>query len=788
MRRALLVLALAASPAAAQQAVQGQAPAFQLEHFEPQADPERSILNVAGADVRGHLAASTGVLCHHADQPLVADPTAGTAEAVVASQTRCEILGSLGLFGVAQLDVALPVVLAQQAANDDALAVGALDRPTAGDLRVTPKVQLFQRVAGLAMALQAPLYLPTGDGGTFNSGGGLRLETRVIADWRAGPWHVAAHAGYQLQNVLRLHNVTLDDAFRWAVGVRAPTGLRDLRAFSTLFGQISTGVGRDPGRPGVTLEDGRDDPAEWLAGLEYRLPGGLLARAGGGRGVSVGLGAPDWRVLAGVDWLGPARAFAAEAWGDRRDALTRLRLTLFAPSLAQAAAVADRRRAAPGPDAVVSVDTATVGRPADVTLGLELGQAARPGRPDALLVAPSLALAVTDDVELAADAPAAVGRGASGLGDVGVRLKALAVDAADHAFGAGLVIPVVLPTATRADLTTGRARIGTLGLGAVHLGGLDLTTTLGVHLEDDLGASSPWAPVVEYGFGQRWHLGSTWQLGTELFGEHPLDDLLRPDVLGTAGTIGRELSGITWDLGVRASQYGDALTQVDVLLRGMWHPEAPRPLPPVVVAPPPAPSVPPGPIDTDGDGLVDADDRCPADPEDVDDFQDHDGCPDLDNDGDGVADAQDWCPNESGIRQWEGCNGVTVAVPFPFASARPEPEAAPLLAEMAAILREHATVRGVLIEGHTDDRGTEAFNLRLSLERALAIREALVAAGIPAGRIEVMGHGETSPVVAVDGLAGDALAGARAQNRRVRFVLLRRSGGEAVSRAAAVLR
>ncbi|MEZ4463051.1 MAG: OmpA family protein [bacterium] len=192
--------------------------------------------------------------------------------------------------------------------------------------------------------------------------------------------------------------------------------------------------------------------------------------------------------------------------------------------------------------------------------------------------------------------------------------------------------------------------------------------------------------------------------------------------------------------------------------------------------------------DTDGDGLVDADDRCPADPEDVDDFQDHDGCPDLDNDGDGVADAQDWCPNESGIRQWEGCNGVTVAVPFPFASARPEPEAAPLLAEMAAILREHATVRGVLIEGHTDDRGTEAFNLRLSLERALAIREALVAAGIPAGRIEVMGHGETSPVVAVDGLTGDALAGARAQNRRVRFVLLRRSGGEAVSRAAAVLR
>jgi OmpA-OmpF porin, OOP family len=50
--------------------------------------------------------------------------------------------------------------------------------------------------------------------------------------------------------------------------------------------------------------------------------------------------------------------------------------------------------------------------------------------------------------------------------------------------------------------------------------------------------------------------------------------------------------------------------------------------------------------DTDHDGIVDADDRCIDRPEDRDDFEDDDGCPDDDNDNDNVADSADRCPNE----------------------------------------------------------------------------------------------------------------------------------------------
>ena len=51
--------------------------------------------------------------------------------------------------------------------------------------------------------------------------------------------------------------------------------------------------------------------------------------------------------------------------------------------------------------------------------------------------------------------------------------------------------------------------------------------------------------------------------------------------------------------------------------------------------------------DSDGDGVVDADDECEIFPEDVDGFQDEDGCPDPDNDGDGLLDGDDRCPDEA---------------------------------------------------------------------------------------------------------------------------------------------
>jgi OmpA-OmpF porin, OOP family len=64
-------------------------------------------------------------------------------------------------------------------------------------------------------------------------------------------------------------------------------------------------------------------------------------------------------------------------------------------------------------------------------------------------------------------------------------------------------------------------------------------------------------------------------------------------------------------------------------------------------------------FDNDNDGIYDAQDKCPNEPEDFDGFEDKDGCPDLDNDKDGVLDANDACPNNpenmNGYKDEDGC-------------------------------------------------------------------------------------------------------------------------------------
>ena len=63
--------------------------------------------------------------------------------------------------------------------------------------------------------------------------------------------------------------------------------------------------------------------------------------------------------------------------------------------------------------------------------------------------------------------------------------------------------------------------------------------------------------------------------------------------------------------------------------------------------------------DRDGDGIKDDVDKCPDEPEDIDDFRDEDGCPDPDNDGDGILDKDDKCPNDpedkDGHEDEDGC-------------------------------------------------------------------------------------------------------------------------------------
>jgi len=83
------------------------------------------------------------------------------------------------------------------------------------------------------------------------------------------------------------------------------------------------------------------------------------------------------------------------------------------------------------------------------------------------------------------------------------------------------------------------------------------------------------------------------------------------------------------------------------------------------------------------------------------------------------------------------------------------------LDENARKLREYQPDDGVLVAGHCDERGTIEYNLALGEQRAQAIKQYLVDAGVMESRIETVSHGEEQPAVMGDGEA------VWSQNRRV---------------------
>lgn len=102
---------------------------------------------------------------------------------------------------------------------------------------------------------------------------------------------------------------------------------------------------------------------------------------------------------------------------------------------------------------------------------------------------------------------------------------------------------------------------------------------------------------------------------------------------------------------------------------------------------------------------------------------------------------------------------------FDFNSSRLQPASYPELDRVAAIVRRYGFT--VFIEGHTDDIGSAAFNLALSLDRATEVCNYLIAKGCPAGKLVPVGIGEG------EGIADNNTPEGRAQNRRVDFRVTR---------------
>ena len=188
--------------------------------------------------------------------------------------------------------------------------------------------------------------------------------------------------------------------------------------------------------------------------------------------------------------------------------------------------------------------------------------------------------------------------------------------------------------------------------------------------------------------------------------------------------------------------------------------------------------------DNDGDGFEDRVDRCPNEPEDEDGYDDSDGCADPDNDGDHILDEDDACLLDpevvNGIDDADGCPDeglvkvdrqrgeiiILEKVHFETASERIRSVSHPLLRAVHTVLVEYPEIRLVEIQGHTDSRGSDSYNLDLSQRRAGQVREFLVELGIDPSRLTAKGYGESEP------LDDREMEDAWSKNRRVQFQIV----------------
>ncbi|MDQ7075703.1 MAG: OmpA family protein [Gammaproteobacteria bacterium] len=171
-------------------------------------------------------------------------------------------------------------------------------------------------------------------------------------------------------------------------------------------------------------------------------------------------------------------------------------------------------------------------------------------------------------------------------------------------------------------------------------------------------------------------------------------------------------------------------------------------------------------LDSDGDGIPDAQDRCENSA--ANSKVDAKGCVVvLDRDGDGVPDSRDCCPNTALGKTVDeyGCAIIEIdlsnsEVPFEFGSEKLSLIGEKIWANIAKQIKQFPNVI-VELGGHTDSKGSATFNQKFSLKRAKTVEAFLTSKGVQEKQLRVQGYGESQPI------ADNRTEEGRRSNRRV---------------------
>lgn len=136
---------------------------------------------------------------------------------------------------------------------------------------------------------------------------------------------------------------------------------------------------------------------------------------------------------------------------------------------------------------------------------------------------------------------------------------------------------------------------------------------------------------------------------------------------------------------------------------------------------------------------------------------------DGDDDGDGVPNSLDKCPNTSpNVKvNKDGCvETVNLKINFDFNKADVKPQYDSTITNFANTMKGNSSY-DAKIEAHTDSKGSDSYNQKLSEKRASSVVNSLVSKGVNKNSLQAVGYGESQPIASNDTEEG------RAENRRV---------------------
>ncbi|MCB9507672.1 MAG: OmpA family protein [Myxococcales bacterium] len=276
---------------------------FDVQQFHPGPSQRTAFFDMPSARILGHGVWEAGLMLDYADSPLILVPPGADSSNIVGSQLTGSLMFAIGLADRLELGVVLPLILAQT--GDSLPALGDANAPDpgfgVGDIRFVPALRLFGPLdggSGLALSVEAPIWLPSGDDSVYQGDANMRAEPRAVVEYTLGGGaRLGASLGFHIRPGVEVENLEVGNTLTYGVATGIPVG--GIEVIGELVGEATLGAENSVGE---------EFPLALNAGVRHLADSGALVQGGVGVAMNDGFGTPLYRLFFGVSFGTPVAA------------------------------------------------------------------------------------------------------------------------------------------------------------------------------------------------------------------------------------------------------------------------------------------------------------------------------------------------------------------------------------------------------------------------------------------------------------------------------------------------